>query len=139
MEKLTFKQKLLEAQKQIGAIKKDSDNPYFKSKYFDINAILAEVKPKLNALGLVLTQELVTKDGKTGIETAIFDADGGDAFAAFCEIPQGATPQQTGSSITYFRRYALQSMLALEAEDDDANEVSGKRVAKKVTDSDEPF
>jgi len=29
-----------------------------------------------------------------------------------------------GSAITYFRRYAIQSMLLLQAEDDDANTVS---------------
>jgi hypothetical protein len=138
MEKLTFKQKLLEAQKQIGAIKKDSDNPFFKSKYFDINAILAEVKPKLNECRLLLTQELKTQNDKLGIETSIRDVDTESFISAFCEIPQGVTPQQTGSSITYFRRYALQSMLALEAEDDDANVASGK-VAKKTNTDSEPF
>jgi len=138
MDKLTFKQKLLEAQKKIGAIKKDSDNPFFKSKYFDINAILAEVKPKLNEVGLILTQELVTKDGKTGIETTINDVDSESFMTAFCEIPQGATPQQTGSSITYFRRYALQSMLALEAMDDDGALASGT-TKKTKNEEDTPF
>ena len=30
-----------------------------------------------------------------------------------------------GSAITYYRRYTLQSLLALEAEDDDRNKASG--------------
>jgi len=135
MNTLTFKQKLLEAQKEIGAIKKDSDNPFFKSKYFDINAILAEVKPKLNDLGLILTQSLETIEVsgqiKTGITTSIVDSESEGNINSFVEIPTMPDPQKTGSAVTYFRRYALQSMLALEAEDDDGNVASGKKVAKE--------
>jgi hypothetical protein len=40
-----------------------------------------------------------------------------------CPLPELADAQKAGSAITYFRRYALQSLLALEAEDDDAKEV----------------
>jgi len=137
-------EKLLEAQKEIGAIKKDSDNPFFKSKYFDINAILAEVKPILNRHGLDLFQPLVTRFyganqelKVTGIETSIIDAETKEGLFYFAELPQGSTPQQTGSAVTYYRRYALQSLLALEAEDDDANVASGK-VGKKLS-NDEPF
>src|SRR5574343_1903173 len=119
---LNIYEKLLEAQKEIGAIKKDSDNPLFKRKYFDINAILAEVKPILNKHGLLLTQALVTRqDNKTGIETSLIDVESEKGLHYFCELPQGATPQQTCSAVTYYRRYALQSLLALEAEDDDGN------------------
>ena len=145
METKTFKYRLLEAQKEIGAIKKDSDNPFFKSKYFDINSILAEVKPKLNSRGLILTQSLKTKieDGQklTGIITTILDSDSDNFIESFVEIPTMSDPQKTGSAITYFRRYALQSMLALEAEDDDGNTASGKdtkKVGEKVINLDEP-
>ena len=40
--------KLLAFQKRVGAIKKDSVNPYYKSKYVDINSLLDVVKPLLN-------------------------------------------------------------------------------------------
>ena len=33
-------------------------------------------------------------------------------------------PQKMGSMITYYRRYTLQSLLGLQAEDDDANAAS---------------
>jgi len=123
MEK-TLYEKLLKSQTEIGAIKKDASNPFFKSKYFDINSILAVVKPVLNANGLVLTQMLEMSMGetpRTGIRTQITEAETGKQISAFVEIPTMADPQKTGSAITYFRRYALQSMLALEAEDDDGN------------------
>jgi hypothetical protein len=142
METKNIYQKLLEAQKEIGAIKKDSDNPFFKSKYFDINAILAVVKPVLNKHGLLLTQAIKTKFGESneptfhtesiGIETKIVDAETKEEVSAICAIPQISDPQKQGSAITYFRRYALQSLLALEAEDDDANEASKPEKKTKV-------
>jgi hypothetical protein len=42
-------------------------------------------------------------------------------------------PQQMGSAITYFRRYTLQSLLSLRAEDDDAQTVPAKAVTAKPT------
>lgn len=130
--------KLLKAQQEIGAIKKESNNPFFKSKYFDINQILSEVKPILNKNGLVLTQTLEVIEGKNGLQTDIYDVDGGKVIVTSkVLLPDGLDPQKTGSAISYFRRYALQSLLALEAVDDDANTASGK-VDKKKVDTDEP-
>lgn len=128
----TFKQKLLEVQMEIGAIKKDSENPYFKSKYFDINALLREVKPILNKHGLILTQGLVSLGGKLGLFTKIQDSESPDSEYYECPLPEVADAQKAGSAITYFRRYALQSLLALEAEDDDGNIVSGKAEKKEI-------
>jgi len=139
--------KLLEIQKEIGAIKKDATNPFYKSKYFDINSLLEQVKPILNKHGVVLLQGLTHIDGKLAIETMLLDSglggvsvkteDGGwhsgletKSISFTCPIPEGTDAQKTGSSITYFRRYALQSLLALEAEDDDANSVSGENRVK---------
>ncbi len=128
---------LLEIQKEIGAIKRDSENPYFKSKYFDINALLAQVKPILNKHGLVLTQGLTHIEGKLALETRLtFEGTGVSTISYTCPLPQIEDPQKIGSAITYFRRYSLQSLLALEAEDDDANVASGK---KKVENSHDEF
>jgi hypothetical protein len=40
------------------------------------------------------------------------------------DLPQGITPQQMGSAITYYRRYTLQSALSLQAVDDDGQQAS---------------
>lgn len=141
-------EKLLEVQKELGAIKKDSTNPYFKSKYFDINALLEHVKPVLNKHDLVITQALTTIEGRLGLETILAHKDG-ESYKTVCPIPEMVTeiknkekevigvqadPQKQGSAITYYRRYALQSLLALEATDDDGNTASSK-----VDDSGLPF
>lgn len=139
---MTIYEKLLEVQKEIGAIKKDSKNPFFKSSYFDINSLLAEVKPVLNKHGLVLTQALTHIDGKLALATTLSSSErlGGavsgrdlkfdqDIISATCPLPETTDAQKAGSAITYFRRYALQSLLALEAEDDDGE---GSKPAPKV-------
>ncbi len=45
MEKKDVYSKLAEVQAEVGAIAKDSVNPFFKNKYFDINKLLEVVKP----------------------------------------------------------------------------------------------
>ncbi len=141
MAELKFREKLLEVQKKIGAIKKDKDNPFFHSKYADINSMLEQVKPIINGYGLILTQPLSVIDGRLGINTFIMDAASEEHIASSCVLPQIEDPQKMGSAITYFRRYSLQSLLALEAEDDDANVASGKKIkgVTKVDDSEPPF
>lgn len=124
MEKTTIYQKLLGFQKAVGKIKKDSKNPFFKSNYADINAFLGVVKPILSDSGLILLQPIEYKNGKNILVTRISD-EAGNRIKSEIELPVGDDSQKQGAIITYYRRYAIQSLLALEAEDDDGNSVSG--------------
>jgi len=137
-------EKLLEVQKEIKPIVKDSTNPHFKNKYFDINTLLAEVKPILIKHGVVLTQCLTHIDGKIALNTTLalsnrkpekgdFETnDSLDLISSTCPLPECADAQKYGSAITYFRRYAVQSILALEAEDDDGNTAKSTPQATKT-------
>lgn len=119
--------KLLKFQEKMGAITKDSTNPFFKSKYFDINKLLEEVKPVLSDLGLILVQALSHIDGKPAIKTELYDVDSTEhlpLLSSTTPITENPDPQKMGSAISYFRRYAIQTMLCLQAEDDDANSSS---------------
>jgi hypothetical protein len=107
--------KLLQFQKAIGVIAKDSKNPHFKNTYASLTQILSEVKPVLTTLGLVVLQPI--NNGKVG--TIILD--GTTTIAeSWIDLPLNLQPQPLGSAITYFRRYTLSSLLALEIDDDDA-------------------
>lgn len=123
--------KLLQFQQEVEKIKKTNTNPFFKSKYFDINQVLSEVKPILNKLGLVVLQPLTTVDGKPALKTIIRDESltlSADLINETIVIPENPDPQKMGSAITYFRRYALVSALGLEGEeDDDGNSSSGNQ------------
>ena len=140
-KKTTSSQRLLEAQSEIGAITKSQDNPYFKNKYADINVILAVVKPILNKHGLVLIQGLQLMEGKNGLNTTILNGDTGEIVVqSNCFLPDTVKAQETGSAITYFRRYAIQSLLALEAVDDDGANASGTvKKDNKTKYEEEPF
>jgi len=113
--------RLMAAQTEIQAITKDKTNPHFRNKYADINTMLAEVKPALHKHGLYIIQPI--EGGK--VITRIIDAESGTVLCeSGLELSGQGNPQQRGSEITYYRRYTLQSLLALEAEDDDANAAS---------------
>lgn len=122
-------EKLLAIQQEIGAIKKDSKNPFFKSSYFDINSLLAEVKPILNKHGVVLLQALTNLDGKPALDTALV-FDDNSKLTSIVPLPNLEDAQKMGGAITYYRRYALQSLLALEAEDDDGETAVGRPTKK---------
>lgn len=118
--------KLLEFQKQISVIKKDAKNPHFKNTYATLKQVLSEVKPILNEVGLLLTQPI----DERGIGTVI--TDGKDSISSFIPLPQGLAPQPLGSAISYFRRYTICSLLALEIDDDDAQlTTTSKPIATK--------
>lgn len=125
--------KLLEVQKEIGAISKDSENPFFHSKYFDINKLLEVVKPVLSAHGLVLLQPLSNIEGKSTIKTILVEAETGETLSNETFLTENPDPQKMGSAITYYRRYSLQSLLGLQAEDDDANKASEKKPIERAT------
>ena len=112
--------KLFEAKKEIGKISKDSTNPFFKSKYFDINQLLEHVEPILQKHNLLLLQPIA--DNKQ--QTIIIDVESGDKVVSEIELTNITDPQKRGSEITYYRRYTAQSLLGLQAEDDDANNAS---------------
>jgi hypothetical protein len=114
--KTTINTKLLEFQKKIGIIKKDSKNPHFKNTYASLTQILSEVKPLLTECGLILIQPI----SLDGVGTTIIDFETGEKIETIISLPTNLNPQQLGSAITYFRRYTLASLLSLEIDDDDA-------------------
>jgi len=117
---------LFDLQSEMIAVAKTADNPFFKSKYFDINKLLEVLKPLLNQHGLTVIQPLSHIDGVPALRTIVKDTASGEVLVDD-SIPLTviADPQKMGSSITYYRRYALQSLFLLQAEDDDANAASG--------------
>ena len=116
---------LLAAQSEMGNAKKGSENPYFKSKYADLNAIREVAIPVLNKHGIVVLQPTVHLDGKNFVKTLLLH-ESGESLESFTEIlfakPNDA--QSQGSGITYARRYGLQSFVNIGADDDDGNYAS---------------
>ena len=129
---MSIYKKLFEAKKEIGKISKDSKNPFFKSKYFDINSLLEHVEPILQKHNLLLLQPI----SSGAVSSIIYDIDtesGKNYMSSSIPLPQLSDPQKLGSAVTYYRRYTLQSLLGLQAEDDDGN-LASKPAPPKVVD-----
>ena len=117
---MSIYKKLLNAKKEIGKVSKDSTNPFFKSKYFDINSLLEHVEPILQKNGLLLLQPIESE----WVKTVIYDVESSEKVSSEIHLGTFSDPQKLGSAITYYRRYTAQSLLGLQAEDDDANTAS---------------
>jgi hypothetical protein len=115
--------KLFKVTSTMDKMKKDSTNPFYNSKYFDVNQLVEAVRPALIAEDLLLLQPI--RDNQVG--TIIIDTESGDSVEAFLPLPDLQDPQKIGSCITYYRRYTLQSLLGIEAEDDDGNKAVGSK------------
>jgi len=63
--------------------------------------------------------------------TEIIDIESGDKIVSEINLPNIADPQKLIASITYFRRGTLQTLLSLQAVDDDGNEAA-KQVQKET-------
>jgi hypothetical protein len=132
METKNIYQKLHEAKLEIGKVAKNAKNPHFKNTYADLNALIEAVEPILLEKGLVLLQPI--KEGKVfTIITSIIDS---YSVESYIDLPINLNPQQLGSAVTYFRRYTLQSLLSLQAVDDDGQQASQPvKVAKTECDA----
>jgi hypothetical protein len=114
---LTFLQKLHNAKQSIKKVAKNAKNPHFKNNYADINALIEEVEPILLENRLLLLQPI--EDGY--VYSRIVDIDTSEICESCMKLPEIQDPQKIGSAVTYYRRYTLQSLLSLQAVDDDAN------------------
>ena len=118
--------KLYKLQSEIGTVSKDVRNPFYKSKYFDINSLIGQLQPLLEKHKLLLIQPITDNQ----VRSVIVDLDGGSVESSM-KLPDIQDPQKIGSAITYYRRYTLTSLLGLQAEDDDANSTVGYKYQPK--------
>ena len=130
-QKLNIYQKLNNFRVAVGAIRKDKTNPYHKSKYADINAVLAVITEPLSQAGLVdVDTTRIDENGNMYLITRIVNIDDPNEFIEI-ETPlllkDKNNPQALGSALTYGRRYNRVTLLGLEQEDDDGNNAAGLR------------
>lgn len=118
---MSIYKKLDSVKSKIGKLTKDTSNPFFKSKYADINQLIEMTDPLFKENGMICLQPIVDNQ----LTTQIIDIETGEKVESSLPIPQLNDPQKVGSCVTYYRRYTLKSLLNLQEEDDDANKASG--------------
>ena len=119
---------LVTAQGAFPTVEKNSTNPHFKAQYADLTAIVETVRPHLAKAGLAVIQFPDELQGEPALTTRLVHSSGEylQATTPLALAPRGAKPnaQEVGSAMTYARRYGMQAVLGLVAEDDDGNAAS---------------
>jgi len=120
---------LAKAQMEMVGAKKDTTNPFFKSKYADLASVMAACLPALNKNGIAVTQP-VTNDT---VDTMLIHSSGQSLKCSVHLRVAKDDMQGLGSAITYARRYGLMSMAGISPEDDDGNSASKAPPLASVT------
>jgi hypothetical protein len=116
---------LIAAQKEMGKLSKDAENPFFKSKYASLENVLDLVKPVYLNHGIAIMQGSGS-DGPNEINviTRLVHESGQWVETDFPIPLSKQDPQAAGSASSYGRRYALKAIASLAEEDDDAQSSS---------------
>ena len=122
---------LNKAQAEMSGAKKGANNPFFKSKYADMNSVIDAVRIPFCNNGLSYSQFPIMQDNKVGVETILMH-ESGEWMSDILVLPMvKQDPQAAGSAITYAKRYALQSIAGIPSEDDDGNAASSQKQPTK--------
>jgi hypothetical protein len=111
---------LAKAQGEYPVIGYNRENPYFKSKYTDLDGILKAVRPALSKNNLSFIQQLrIVEGGATVMHTIITHATGQWIESRTRIVPPKNDVQSFGSTLTYCRRYTAIAILGVTISDDD--------------------
>jgi len=99
-------------------------------KYASLDKIVTTIKPLLEKHGLAFSQPLSVAEGVRYITTKVWHVESGEIIESVLDIPEYVMTgmngyQVTGSAITYFRRYSLETTLGIVAQDD--NDAQGNQ------------
>ena len=118
---------LVKAQSELESAKKDSDNPFFKSKYADLASVWDACRDALTKNGLAVVQPFDNdENGGVIVETMLIHSSGQWLMGSLTLRPVKADPQGIGSAITYGRRYSLAAIVGVIQTDDDAEQAMGR-------------
>lgn len=107
---------LSKAQSEIHGAKADSNNPFFKSKYADLESVWSAIREPLAKNGLAVSQIV---DGDNLI-TMLGHESGQYISGTYVLNPKDKSPQAVGSATSYARRYSLAAIVGVFQTDDDA-------------------
>lgn len=112
---------LCAAQAEMKGAIKDSTNPFFNSKYADLESVWEACREPLTKNGLSITQFPTTLEGKPALTSMLMHTSGQWMRDTIPLNPVKNDPQSVGSAITYIRRYSVAGIAGVTQVDDDGN------------------
>ena len=125
---------LKKAQSEMGEVKFDSDNPFFKSRYASLGAVIDASKEALTKNGFSVSQPLTTNEYGVGVTTILIH-ESGEYIESTMTLPVADVKniaQEAGKIVTYLRRYSLASILNLYSDEDTDGEQPKKTTQKST-------
>lgn len=117
---------MAKAQASMEGAAKDSDNPFFKSKYADLESVWSACRKALTSNGMAVVQTTeFCADGVIVVTTLIHSSGQWMRGRLFMPLAD-KKPQAFGSAMTYARRYALAAIAGVYQVDDDAEAAEGR-------------
>lgn len=113
---------LAKAQAVMENASKDTANPFFQSKYANLESVVGVIRPAIEQFGLSFIQVCHDWDVGAKVETIILHESGEWLSCGVMAAPATkADAQGFGSALTYARRYSLSAAFGVATEDDDGN------------------
>jgi len=108
-----------------GAIK-DTDNPFFKSKYADLSSVWQACRQPLSQNGLAVMQTIETHNDKYILVTTLSHSSGEWMRSFMPILLVKHDPQSFVAAVTYCRRASLAAMVGVCPADDDGESAMGR-------------
>ena len=124
---------LAAAQGEMAHAAKDAKNPHFRSTYATLAAVIDAVRPALARHKIAIVQSPEVEGRVVHVATLLLH-ESGEYIGGVCSAEaKDGSPQAVGSTITYLRRYGLQALAGIAAEDDDGEAAQPRRPVSDPT------
>jgi len=119
---------LAKAQGEMKSAEKNRTNPFFNSKYADLDSVFEAIRAPLSKHGLAVTQIIMGGDAGIMILRTYLMHSSGEFVSSDLPIkPAKQDAQGIGAYITYMKRFALSAIIGVSTDDDDdGNAATGK-------------
>lgn len=131
---------LAKAQVMFKPAIKDAKNPFFNSKYCDLQGAIDATREALSSNELAVIQTTLLEEGELRLYTTLAHSSSEFMTGVYPIRPMKAergqpprpdeTPQGFGSALTYARRYCYMAAIGLASEDDDGEAAQGRGEGK---------
>lgn len=113
---------LAKAQDEMEIARKDCNNPFYKSKYADLQSVVGSSRPSLAKHGLSVIHIMEQQDQHTYMTTQLSHSSGQYIRSRVKLSPVKSDVQSLGSYITYMKRYCYAALVGVVTGEDDDGE-----------------